>query len=209
MGEDLSGGYYEAGGSFLKVGLPEAFPVTQLAWTIVRHRTALYRVGLLDEALSALKWGSDYLLKCHNASANTFVALMGDSEADFKYYGPPELYERYVGSVRPVSYTGPTAPTSEVSAEAAAALAAASLAFNATDPVYAANLVQHASQLFDLASLYPGSFMTSKDPGLKTHAKLYPSTGFHDELAWAAVWLFKATQDGTFLTAAMALFNES
>uniref|UniRef100_A0A0R0EDN2 cellulase n=1 Tax=Glycine max TaxID=3847 RepID=A0A0R0EDN2_SOYBN len=209
MGEDLSGGYYEAGGSFLKVGLPEAFPVTQLAWTIVRHRTALYRVGLLDEALSALKWGSDYLLNCHNASANTFVALMGDSKADFKYYGPPELYERYVGSVRPVSYTGPTAPASEVSAEAAAALAAASLAFNATDPMYAANLVQHASQLFDLASLYPGSFMTSKDPGLKTHAKLYPSTGFHDELAWAAVWLFKATQDGTFLTAAMALFNES
>ena len=35
MGEDLSGGYYEAGGSFLKVGLPEAFP--QLAWTLVRH----------------------------------------------------------------------------------------------------------------------------------------------------------------------------
>ena len=63
MGEDLSGGYYEAGGSFLKVGLPEAFPVTQLAWTIVRHRTALYRVGLLDEALSALKWGSDYLVR--------------------------------------------------------------------------------------------------------------------------------------------------
>ena len=36
-------------------------------------------------------------LNCHNASANTFVALMGDSKADFKYYGPPELYERYVG----------------------------------------------------------------------------------------------------------------
>jgi hypothetical protein len=46
-------------------------------------------------------------------------------------------------------------------------------------------------------------------PGLKTHAQLYPSTGFHDELAWAAVWLYKATQDGTFLTAAMSLFNAS
>ena len=63
QGQDLTGGYYEAGGSYLKVGLPEAFPLTQLAWTITRHRTALYRVGLLDEALSALKWGTDYLVR--------------------------------------------------------------------------------------------------------------------------------------------------
>lgn len=62
-GEDLSGGYYEAGGSYLKVGLPEAFSITQLAWTITRHTNALYRVGLLDEALSALKWGTDYLVR--------------------------------------------------------------------------------------------------------------------------------------------------
>lgn len=34
---------------------------------------------------------------CHNSSANTFVVLVGDSQADFKYYGPPEQYERYVG----------------------------------------------------------------------------------------------------------------
>ncbi len=63
MGEDLSKGYYEAGGSYLKVGLPEAFSITQLAWTITRHSDALYRVGLLDEALSALKWGTDYLVR--------------------------------------------------------------------------------------------------------------------------------------------------
>lgn len=62
QGEDLSGGYYEAGGSFLKVGLPEAFPMTELAWTLLVHRGALARVGLLDEALSALKWGTDYLV---------------------------------------------------------------------------------------------------------------------------------------------------
>jgi hypothetical protein len=66
QGEDLSGGYYEAGGSFLKVGLPEAFPMTELAWTILAHRSALARVGLLEEALSALQWGTDYLvsLRC-------------------------------------------------------------------------------------------------------------------------------------------------
>lgn len=63
--EDLSGGYYEAGGSYLKVGLPKAFSMTQLAWTIVRHRDALYRIGLLDEALGALRWGTNYFVRCH------------------------------------------------------------------------------------------------------------------------------------------------
>jgi hypothetical protein len=64
-GEDLSGGYYEAGGSYLKVGLPEAFPMTELAWTILLYGSALSRVGLLDEALSALRWGTDYLVRTH------------------------------------------------------------------------------------------------------------------------------------------------
>jgi hypothetical protein len=45
--------------------------------------------------------------------------------------------------------------------------------------------------------------------GLKIHAKLYPSTGFHDELAWAAVWLYKATMDPTYLTAAVNTFEAS
>ncbi len=43
-------------------------------------------------------------VNCHNVSANTFVVLVGDSQADFKYYGPPELYERYVGNARVVCY---------------------------------------------------------------------------------------------------------
>lgn len=55
----------------------------------------------------------------------------------------------------------------------------------------------------------PWVLLPSANAGLKTHAELYPSTGYHDELAWAATWLYKATQEGTFLTAAMALFNDS
>lgn len=29
----------------------------------------------------------------------------------------------------------------------------------------------------------------------------YPSSSFYDDLAWAAVWLFRATNDSTYLTA--------
>ena len=38
-GEDLSGGYYEAGGSYLKFSFPTAFTITQLAWGVVEHRS--------------------------------------------------------------------------------------------------------------------------------------------------------------------------
>ncbi len=44
-GEDLSGGYYEAGGSYLKFSFPTAFTLTQLAWGIVQYRDGYAKVG--------------------------------------------------------------------------------------------------------------------------------------------------------------------
>lgn len=43
-GEDLSGGYYEAGGSYLKFSFPTAFTITQLAWGVVEHRSGYEKV---------------------------------------------------------------------------------------------------------------------------------------------------------------------
>ena len=44
-GEDLSGGYYEAGGSYLKFSFPTAFTLTQLAWGVVEYRDGYEKVG--------------------------------------------------------------------------------------------------------------------------------------------------------------------
>ena len=43
-GEDLSGGYYEAGGSYLKFSFPTAFTLTQLAWGVVQYREGYAKV---------------------------------------------------------------------------------------------------------------------------------------------------------------------
>ena len=43
-GEDLSGGYYEAGGSYLKFSFPTAFTLTQLAWGVVQYRDGYAKV---------------------------------------------------------------------------------------------------------------------------------------------------------------------
>ena len=46
-GEDLSGGYFEAGGSYLKFSYPLAFTITQLAWGVVEYRDGYAKVGRL------------------------------------------------------------------------------------------------------------------------------------------------------------------
>lgn len=46
MGEDLSGGYWEAGGSYLKVAFPQAFVITQLAWAATAFPSGFTATGL-------------------------------------------------------------------------------------------------------------------------------------------------------------------
>ncbi|KAK9803628.1 hypothetical protein WJX72_006865 [[Myrmecia] bisecta] len=206
-GEDLSKGYYEAGGSYMKVGLPNAFLNTQLAWAAVAFDQGLAKVNELKETLEAIRWGADYLISCHSAPER-MVALLGNKDDDFNYYGPPEYYDEYVndGPRRNVTYITLDDPGSEIAGEAAAALAAASVAFKGVDANYSATCLQHAKQLYAFARKMNASFMKSQTPGLQAHQLLYPSTGFHDELAWAAVWLYKATNNSDYLTDAQDLY---
>ena len=78
-GEDLRGGYYEAGGSYLKFTFPTAFTITQLSWGVVEYRDGFEKVHELREALEAIKWGTDYLLNCIS-SPEKIIAMFGQSE---------------------------------------------------------------------------------------------------------------------------------
>ncbi|OAY75192.1 Endoglucanase 13 [Ananas comosus] len=86
---------------------------------------------------------------------------------------------------------------SEVAGETAAALAAASRAFKPFDAKYSNLLLLHAKQLFTFADTFRGRY----DDTLEFACKFYPSsTGFHDELLWAATWLYEATNDQSYLS---------
>lgn len=78
-GEDLSGGYYEAGGSYLKFTFPTAFTITQLSWGVVEYRDGFEKVHELRAALEAIKWGTDYLLNCITGPEK-IIAMFGSSE---------------------------------------------------------------------------------------------------------------------------------
>ena len=97
---------------------------------------------------------------------------------------------------RPLTQINKKSPGSDVAAEAAAAMAAASMVFKSSDTTYSDVLLQHAQKLFTFADTYRG--LSSE-----TYPKLqdfYNSTGYVDELLWAASWLYHATGDQTYLS---------
>lgn len=61
---DLVGGYYDAGDN-VKFGLPMAFTVTMLSWSVVEYRDRIVDAGEYRHALEAIKWGTDYFIKAH------------------------------------------------------------------------------------------------------------------------------------------------
>lgn len=70
---------YERDGSFLES--IESYSI-QIGWRSTSgalNRSCNAQVGELDEALDAIKWGTDYLLSCH-VEPKKFVAMYGNSE---------------------------------------------------------------------------------------------------------------------------------
>lgn len=61
---DLVGGYYDAGDN-VKFGLPMAFTITMMSWSIVEYGKQMAASGELGHAMNAVKWGTDYLIKAH------------------------------------------------------------------------------------------------------------------------------------------------
>lgn len=116
---------------------------------------------------------------------------MGDPDVDHKCWERPEtMSER-----RPLTQVNTSLPGTEVAAETAAAMASASLVFKNIDPAYSSSLLRHAQQLFTFADTYRGSYSKSV-PQVKG---FYNSTGYGDELLWAASWLYHATHDESYL----------
>jgi hypothetical protein len=86
-------------------------------------------------------------------------------------------------------------------------MAAGALVFQGTDPAYANKLLEHAKQLYDFADRCRGNYVT--DGHVTAATPFYTSyTGFADEIAWAATWLYKATGEEKYLKKAQDLYPD-
>ncbi|NJN59282.1 MAG: hypothetical protein HC879_18175 [Leptolyngbyaceae cyanobacterium SL_5_9] len=196
VGVDLTGGYYDAG-DHVKFGLPMASSMTLLSWGVIEYRNAYQKSGQLDEALDAIRWGTDYILKAHIANeegTQQFWGQVGNGELDHSYWGKPEE----MSMPRPAYKIDRQNPGSDLAGEAAAALAAASIVFRSTDPAYADRLLKNAVQLFEFADTHRGKYSDS----IPDAKEFYKSNGYVDELTWGAAWLYRATGNQTYLSKA-------
>lgn len=189
-GVDLAGGWYDAG-DHVKFGLPMAASATMLAWGVVEYRDGFVKSGQLDFMLDNLKWATDYFIKCHTGPTE-FYGQVGTGNPDHAWWGPPEV----MPMKRPSFKITAAKPGAELAGEAAAALAAASMAFRPTDAAYADKLLKHAKELYQFADKHRGKYSDS----IPDAAQFYKSwSGYHDELVWGAIWLYRATKDQAYL----------
>ncbi|KAA3460089.1 endoglucanase 6 [Gossypium australe] len=189
-GVDLVGGYYDAGDN-VKFGLPMAFTVTMMSWSIIEYRKQMAANGELGHAMEAVKWGTDYFIKAH-PQPYVLYGEVGDGNSDHYCWQRPED----MTTDRRAYKIDPSNPGSDLAGETAAAMAAASIVFRRSNPAYSRELLRHAYQLFEFADKYRGKY----DSSITVAQKYYRSiSGYNDELLWAAAWLYQASNNKYYL----------
>ncbi|OAY37446.1 endoglucanase 5 [Manihot esculenta] len=189
QGVDLVGGYYDAG-DHVKFGLPMAFSVTMLAWGAIDFRKEITALDQMGHTLWAIRWGTDYFMKAHT-QPNVLWAQVGDGDSDHYCWERAEDMTTPRTAYKLDEYH----PGSDLAGETAAALAASALAFKPYNSSYSNLLLVHAKQLFSFADRFRGLY----DDSVQNAKHFYTSSGYSDELLWAAAWLYRATDDEYYL----------
>ncbi|GLJ50976.1 hypothetical protein SUGI_1085700 [Cryptomeria japonica] len=189
MQVDLIGDYYDAGDN-VKFGFPMAFTITMLSWSVLEFGG--YMGSDLSNAKTAIRWGTDYLLKA-TAHPGTIYVQVGDPNNDHKCWERPEDMDTSRIAYKIDSQN----PGSDVAAERATALAAASLVFRKTDPSYSKRLSHASMMVFDFADKNRGSYINSLKSAVCPFYCSY--SGYQDELLWGAALPYKATKNAEYL----------
>lgn len=190
-GLDLTGGLYDAGDN-VKFNLPMAYTAAMLAWSVYEDKDAYEKSGQLEYILDTIKWVNDYLIKCH-PSENVYYYQVGDGNKDHSWWGPAEVMQMERPSFKVDLNNG----GSTVAAEAAASLAACAAVYKSVDKKYSEKCLTHAKQLYKYAET------VKSDSGYTAANGFYNSwSGFYDELTWAGMWLYIATNDSGYLSKA-------
>lgn len=79
---ELTGGYYDAGDN-VKFGFPMAFTTTMLAWSVVEFGDVM-PPGELRNALVAVRWATDYLLKTVSIPDRIYVQVISVTPQSYR-----------------------------------------------------------------------------------------------------------------------------
>ena len=192
---DLSGGFHDAG-DHVKFGLPQGYAASTLGWGYYEFKSDFVASGQSAHMLEELKWFTDYFLRStfRNSSGQVvaFAYQVGNGDIDHTVWAPSELEGVDGWNLPRQAYLATTeTPASDQMGEAAAALAIMSLNYSSIDATYAARCLDTAKALYAFAKAHRG---------LGYSGGYYGSADDNDELAWAASWLYTATNDQQYIT---------
>ncbi|MBT8225577.1 MAG: glycoside hydrolase family 9 [Dactylosporangium sp.] len=190
---DLSGGFHDAG-DHVKFGLPQSYTASTIGWGVYEFQDEFVATGTYEHAMDELRWVSDYFLRSifrdSSGEVVAFNYMVGNGTIDHTYWGPPELQDA-AKYARPATFATATTPASDQAAGASAALTIMSLLTADSDPSYSTTCLDNAAALYDFAVQYRG---------LGNSDGFYNSSFDEDEMSWAAVWLYIATDTEGYLT---------
>ncbi|XP_059446817.1 endoglucanase 5-like [Corylus avellana] len=155
-----------------------------------KKRKEITELNQMGNTLWAIRWGTDYFMKAH-PQPNVLWGQVGDGASDHYCW---ERAEDMTTS-RSAYKLDANHPGSDLAGETAAALAAAAIAFKPYNSSYSNLLLLHAKQLFSFADTFRGLY----DDSISCAKQFYTSSGYLDELLWAASWLYQATNDEYYL----------
>lgn len=181
----------------MKFIFPLTFTMTETCWGALEFWDGYQLANQTHYLDQMVRWGMDWLIKAH-PNDNTLYVQVGLDEVDNNYWGP----DTFIPLPRTSFKVTNTSPGTDVMADAAAAFASCSMLYRdkLKDTTYAATLQTHATSLFQVAeTARPQQVYQNVVPAAKC---CYGSSGFIDELAWGAAWMYKLTGDASFATKA-------
>ena len=181
--DEVDGGFHDAG-DHVKFGLSAGYTASTLGWGYYEFKDSYDALGQTAHLQALTNRFCDFFKASTKLSGDTvtsFCYQVGVGQADHDVWCSPESQNDQ--SLRTAYWTSDDA--SDIAAEYAAALAVNYINFgNAEDLKYA-------------KALYNYSIKTNK-ANCPEAANFYNSYDYYDDQAWAAGWLYLATNDSTY-----------
>ncbi|KAK9217076.1 hypothetical protein WN943_005701 [Citrus x changshan-huyou] len=220
---DLLGGYYDAGDA-IKFHFPASFNVTMLSWSVIEYRAKYEAAGELNHVKEIIKWGTDYLLKTFNHSADSISRIIAQAlEHISMLFATREKiqHSKKISQHEPVPFmvgVGDISGGNKIpndlycwirpegidydrpvqectsSSDLAAEMAAASIVFKDNEE-YSKKLIHSAIMIFKFSRQYRGRYSAG---GVEA-GWFYNSRSYWDEFTWSGAWLYYATGNSSYL----------
>lgn len=177
----VDGGFHDAGDHAM-FGLPQGFTASTLGWSYYEFKDSYDALGQTSHFKTISDYFSDFFKDCTKLSGDSvssFCIQKGIGQTDHNYWGSPETQGDRGGCDWRSSGCG------DIAAEYAASLALSYLNFGDTEDL------KYAKALYNYAK-NNASVSTGDCTGF------YPSGSVNDDIAWAAGWLYLATNDSTY-----------